>query len=437
MNNARKKVKGLLAGVAVAVLFFNAVPEAMPVSQNVSQVQAASVKISAKKVTLFKGQSKTLKVNGTKGKVSWTTNKSKVASVNKKGKVTGHSKGKAVITAKVNGKRYTSNITVETPSLNLKSSTLNIGESCNLKLNGTKQKVTWSSSKNTVANVTKKGKVTAKKSGNTTITAKVAGKKYYCKITVKTKAPSIVNVSSVQLNQSNLLLKEGDTTKLTATVYPQNANNKGLIWASSNQGIISVDSNGNVRAIAAGTAVVTVKTVDGGYVASCTFTVQRRINIAQNHTILKNYILTYGGMNSSGNRFIKYVDPLSGYTFAIVYEGDYDKFDFIGVLRDDESNASFSMNVETVRSNIVRPEFIFVFNDYYAGFEASAEFNASAYTKNSDVYFILKSSLGGFTQSGIQDLANTGLRLSFTNWDYLLRSQVGLSMMDIGFLSYQ
>lgn len=437
MNNARKKVRGLLAGVAVAVVFFNAVPEAMPASQNVYEVQAASVKISSKKVTLIKGQSKTLKVNGTKSKVKWTSNKSKVAYVNKKGKVTARSKGKAVITAKVNGKKYTSNVTVELPSLNLKSSTLNIGASCNLKLNGTKQKVTWNSSKPTVANVTSKGKVTAKKSGSTTITAKVAGKKYYCKITVKTKAPSIVKVSSVQLSQSTLLLKEGDTTKLNAIVYPQNANNKGLIWGSSNQGIISVDNNGNVRAIAAGTAVVTVKTADGGYSASCTFTVQRRINIAQNHTILKNYILTYGGMNSSGNRFIKYVDRESGYTFAIVYESDYDKFDFIGVLSNSDSQASFSMSVETVRSNVVRPEFIFIFNDYYAGFEASAEFNASDYTRNSNVYFILESSLGGFTQSGIQDLANAGLSLSFTSWDYLLRSQVGLSMMDIGFLSYQ
>lgn len=65
------------------------------------------------------------------------------------------------------------------------SITLTKGKTKQLKIRGTSKKVTWSSSNKKVATVTSKGKVTAKKVGKATITAKVNGKKYRCKVTVK------------------------------------------------------------------------------------------------------------------------------------------------------------------------------------------------------------------------------------------------------------
>ena len=72
--------------------------------------------------------------------------------------------------------------------LNKKTVTLTVGKSVKLKLKGTKKKVKWSSSKKSVATVNPKGKVTAKKKGTATITAKVGKKKYKCKVTVKMKS---------------------------------------------------------------------------------------------------------------------------------------------------------------------------------------------------------------------------------------------------------
>lgn len=59
------------------------------------------------------------------------------------------------------------------------------GSTYKLNVKGTKKKIKWRSSKKSVATVSTKGKVTAKKAGSATITATVSGKKYRCKVTVK------------------------------------------------------------------------------------------------------------------------------------------------------------------------------------------------------------------------------------------------------------
>lgn len=75
----------------------------------------AAVKISKKSVVLTKTQSTTLKINGTKKKVAWSSNKKSVATVSSKGVVTAKKKGTATITAKVGSKKYTCKITVRNP----------------------------------------------------------------------------------------------------------------------------------------------------------------------------------------------------------------------------------------------------------------------------------------------------------------------------------
>lgn len=84
--------------------------------------------------------------------------------------------------------------------LNKSKLSLNVGKSYTLKLKNNKRKVKWSSSKKKIATVTKKGKVTAKKTGNCNITAKVGKKKYVCKVTVKNKKSIVPNTNN---NNSN------------------------------------------------------------------------------------------------------------------------------------------------------------------------------------------------------------------------------------------
>ena len=140
--------------------------------------------LNATKKTLYTGQTYTLKLTGATAK-TFSSNNTKVATVNSKGKVTTKKAGTATITVKdTKGRKYTCKVTVKTPTINATSKKLDIGKTYTLKLTGATAK-TFSSSNTKIATVDSKGKVTAKKTGTATITVKdTKGRKYTCKITV-------------------------------------------------------------------------------------------------------------------------------------------------------------------------------------------------------------------------------------------------------------
>lgn len=84
-----------------------------------------------------------------------------------------------------------------------------------------------------------------------------------------------VSVKGVSLDKPSAELEVGGTLTLTPTVEPANATNKDVSWSSSDENVATV-ANGTVTAVAAGSAVITVKTADGGKEAACTVTVKEK-----------------------------------------------------------------------------------------------------------------------------------------------------------------
>ena len=84
-----------------------------------------------------------------------------------------------------------------------------------------------------------------------------------------------VSAVSVSLNKNNLLMTVGDTEKLTATILPENVDDNTLEWYWSDAGIVNIDENGNVTALKAGNAIITVKTINGK-LAVCNVTVKEK-----------------------------------------------------------------------------------------------------------------------------------------------------------------
>lgn len=91
--------------------------------------------------------------------------------------------------------------------------------------------------------------------------------------------PTTVAVTGVSLNATTLSLTEGDSQTLVAAVSPSNATNTKVNWSSSSSAVATVDGNGKVTGVKAGTATVTATSVDGGKTATCTVTVTAK-NVA-------------------------------------------------------------------------------------------------------------------------------------------------------------
>ncbi|MCL2244590.1 MAG: SUMF1/EgtB/PvdO family nonheme iron enzyme, partial [Treponema sp.] len=83
----------------------------------------------------------------------------------------------------------------------------------------------------------------------------------------------LIRVRSVIISDTPDILDVGDTHTLKATVTPSNATYKNVIWTSSNPAVATVNNNGTITANSAGTAIITARTIDGGYAATYVATV--------------------------------------------------------------------------------------------------------------------------------------------------------------------
>ena len=88
-----------------------------------------------------------------------------------------------------------------------------------------------------------------------------------------------VSVAGVSLDKTEIVLVEGSSEKLTATVEPTNATNKNVTWSSDHEAIATVDQNGTVTARNGGQAIITVTTADGSKTATCTVNVRVHIGV--------------------------------------------------------------------------------------------------------------------------------------------------------------
>lgn len=146
--------------------------------------------ITAKVSQVYVGKKATIKVTKTKvtGKVTFKSSNKKVATVNRKGVITGKKAGKAVITVKVG--KYTKKLTVKVkkPSFKLVKSSVKLkkGKKTTIRVKAAPvSKVTYKTSNKKVATVNSKGVVTAKKKGTAKITVKCNGITRTFKVTVK------------------------------------------------------------------------------------------------------------------------------------------------------------------------------------------------------------------------------------------------------------
>lgn len=243
------------------------------------------IELSVDRMTLITGKTKKLSYqikpsDATNKEVKFTSSNKDIVKVNSKGVVEAVGPGTATVSVRTVDGYYVDKckVTVIEPviaiKLNYSSFTLAVAKSRTIDAtikpkNATNQELTWRSSNSTIARVSQSGKVTALKPGTVTITCSSSdGVQATC--TVK----CVIGVEAVELNRSSMTLEKGKSKTLKATIEPTNATIKDVTWSSSDKSVATVDENGKVKAVKKGTAIITCKTKQGGYKATCVVTVK-------------------------------------------------------------------------------------------------------------------------------------------------------------------
>lgn len=188
--------------------------------------------------------------------------------------------------------------------------------------NTTQRSITWSVvSGPDYASIDEKGLLTVKGGANgSTVKIRATSKdnsSVYAEksVTVTYKIAS-VSVTGVSLSKSVLSLAVGESETLVATVAPERATDRSVTWESSNKNVATVNQNGTVKAVAAGSAVIGVRTNDGGFTARCNLTVAAvvneytlTVNCATPGAIVK--VLEYVAGQSSIADAVTYMEPMT------------------------------------------------------------------------------------------------------------------------------
>jgi len=130
------------------------------------------------------------------------------------------------------------------------------------------QTLLWTSSDESVACVSNEGIVKGKSLGLATIRVYTSEGDFtaHCEVIVSSAKTA---VSGVSLNKKSLELDTSETETLFADILPQTATEQDLVWTSSDDNIAEVTMSGHITAKSSGTAKITVRTIDGGFLDSC------------------------------------------------------------------------------------------------------------------------------------------------------------------------
>lgn len=139
---------------------------------------------------------------------------------------------------------------------------LKIGESFYLiAVTSTGKKASFSSSDSKIASVNTYGKITAKKSGTVTVTAKIKNAEASCKVTIQP--------TTIKIDRTSATLENGSTLTLSAS----SSTSTPLKWKSSKSSIAAISETGVITAKKPGETIITVSA--DGTDATCTITVKK------------------------------------------------------------------------------------------------------------------------------------------------------------------
>ena len=289
--NSNGEVTGVNEGTTtITVSGPNGVSANITVKVVLETVKVTKINLNAKSITLKVGGSDQLIAtiapeNATERELVWSSSDSSIVSVDENGIFKALKPGKVTITVKTKDGKVSSTCVITVEPIKVDSIELNpthmdlIAEGSGQIVaivkpdNATYKDIVWTTSDANVATVDNTGKVTGVSKGKATITAKSQdGKvKATCIVTVTNK---VIDVERIILDMEDTIINTGTFEQVIATLKPDNATERELVWSSSDENIATVDDTGKVTGVSPGTVTITAKTKDGKVSSTITVTVK-------------------------------------------------------------------------------------------------------------------------------------------------------------------
>ena len=266
-----------------------------PTTTEPTDIKVTSINLNTDNYVMYSNQYLQLKAivsptNATNKNVTWSSNNTKIVTVDNDGKVKALKVGNAIITAtSTDGSNVSAQCKIKVvqrvTKIKLNKSIINLskkGKTAKLKAtvypsNAYNKSVTWKSNNTKVVTVDKNGKIKATTNKGTTYvnaTAKDGSK-------IRTRVLVVVGekVKKITLNKTSVTLNRGAknrTFQLKKTIKNKNATYKAVAWNTSNKNIATVNSNGKVTIKRRGKVVITARAKDGSNKsAKCKITVKQ------------------------------------------------------------------------------------------------------------------------------------------------------------------
>lgn len=264
------KVKGLAEGECTITITSAKDPSvtADVKVQVVKPVKSLKASVASKEIPV----GETMQVDYTLGPesatlkaVTFSSSKETVASVNAVGIITAHASGTANITVRsVDGEvGDTIKITVVQPpeeiAFKQPEYTVSVGSQLKFRVtvlpsNANNKRVEWLSSDESIATISKEGRLTAKSAGDVFVTAVSRGDPAVRSSVV---VHCVIPIQKVTFEEELHDLRVGETVQLYPALSPENATRSALAYSSSNPYVCTVDENGLVTAVRGGEATIT------------------------------------------------------------------------------------------------------------------------------------------------------------------------------------
>ena len=287
---------GVAAGAATVQATFGGKTGTLAIMVTATDLKLTAITVTAAATSVDVGNTVQLAAQGTYSDgskadvtktVTWTSSAPTLATVSTQGVATAVAAGAVSVKATLDGKEGSVSITVTVPTATLASiavtapsSSVDIGATLALVATGTysdsskkniSASVTWTSSDATIATVSAAGVVTGVKEGDVTIKAALSGKEG----TVAVKVTTPVALSSVTVTASASTVTVGGKVQVTASAVYSDGSKKDATatatWTSGTTTVATVDANGQVTAVKAGS--VTITAAFGGKSGSVTLTI--------------------------------------------------------------------------------------------------------------------------------------------------------------------